>query len=121
MKEFKNSFEVVGVVKEIFEPMTFASGFTKREFLIETGGSYPTMVKFSTLKEKISLLDDIYKGYIVSVFFSIKGSEYKGKYYNDLVAFSIKTEEAIIEAGGYASNDNEDVQDGDEDMPFQWR
>jgi hypothetical protein len=38
-----NTFEMRGQIKGLFEPMTFASGFTKREFLVTMEDDNPLL------------------------------------------------------------------------------
>ena len=70
---------------------TFASGFTKREFVIEIpDGKYPQMVKFEVVRDKINQLDQVSIGDEVKVTFDIRGNEYKGRYYVNLNAWKIE-------------------------------
>lgn len=113
-----NKFEITGKVKEVLEPMTFASGFTKREFIITTNDDFPQDIKFTCVKDKCKILDTIFAGYNVTVKFNIKGNEYKGKYYVDLQAWQIATEEEQV-AGFLSSSEPDEGVGGDDDpMPF---
>ncbi|MDB4262318.1 DUF3127 domain-containing protein, partial [Akkermansiaceae bacterium] len=77
-----NSFELIGTLKVLEEPQTFASGFTKREFVIEVpDGNYPQMVKFEAVRDKIDQLNNYSIGDELKVTFDIRGNEYKGRYY----------------------------------------
>lgn len=83
-------FSIDGTVKVLNDTQTFASGFTKREFVVEVeDGKYPQMVKFETVKERTSLLDGLQIGEPVKVHFDIRGNEYNGKYYVNLNAWKI--------------------------------
>lgn len=84
-----NTFEMSGKVKVVFEPMTFASGFMKREFLVTMEDDYPQDVKFVCVKEKCALLDGVQAGDEVKVSFRIRGNLYKERYFVDLQAFLI--------------------------------
>ena len=80
-----------GTVKVINEVQTFASGFSKREFVIEVeDGKFPQMVKFECLKEKASLIDDYSIGEVVKVHFDIRGNEYNGRYFVNLNAWKLE-------------------------------
>ena len=80
-----------GTVKVINEVQTFASGFSKREFVIEVeDGKFPQMVKFECLKEKTSLIEDYAVGEQVKVHFDIRGNEYNGRYYVNLNAWKLE-------------------------------
>lgn len=84
------AFELEGTVKEIFDLQTFPSGFSKREFVIETADDrYPQSIKFETVKDRTSLLDSLSKGDKVRVSFDIRGNEFKGRYYVNLNAWKV--------------------------------
>ncbi len=86
-----NSFELTGTLKVLEDLQTFASGFTKREFVIEIpDGKYPQMVKFEVVRDKISQLDQVSIGDEIKVTFDIRGNEYKGRYYVNLNAWKIE-------------------------------
>lgn len=99
-----NTFEISGKVKVVFEPMTFASGFMKREFVVTMEDDYPQDVKFVCVKEKCALLDGVQAGSDVKVSFRIRGNLYKDRYFVDLQAFRVD-----IIAG---------VEPADSDMPW---
>ena len=83
--------ETDGTVKVIYDTQTFASGFAKREFVIEVpDGKYPQMLKFECVKDKVSMLDNVKVGDNVSVSFDIRGSEYKERFYVNLVAWKVE-------------------------------
>lgn len=84
------SYELEGTVKVIDEIQTFASGFTKREFVVEVeDGRFPQSIKFECVKDKTSLIDGFEVGDPVKVHFDIRGNEYKGKYYVNLNAWKL--------------------------------
>lgn len=86
-----NSFELTGTLKVLEDLQTFASGFTKREFVIEIpDGKYPQMVKFEVVRDKISQLDQVNIGDELKVTFDVRGNEYKGRYYVNLNAWKIE-------------------------------
>lgn len=85
------SFELEGVVKLIEDVQTFASGFSKREFVVEVeDGKFPQMVKFECLKDKTSLTDGFQPGDPIKVHFDIRGNEYNGRYYVNLNAWKLE-------------------------------
>ena len=104
-------YEMSGRIKAVFDVMTFASGFTKREFVLTTEENYPQDVKFVCVKEKTALLDGLQPGARVSVSFRIRGNEYKDRYFVDLQAFKI---EPLEEAAG----DPPAAADEVDDNPF---
>jgi single-strand DNA-binding protein len=87
-----NSFELTGTLKVLEDLQTFASGFTKREFVIEVpDGKYPQMVKFETVRDKIDQLNTLSIGDELKVTFDVRGNEYKGRYYVNLNAWKIES------------------------------
>lgn len=84
-------YEAAGKIKVINETQSFASGFTKREFVITTShDKYPQDLKFEVVKDKCSLLDSFEAGQDVQVSFDIRGNEYNGKYYVNLACWKIQ-------------------------------
>lgn len=92
------AFELEGSIRKIFETVAFPSGFTKREFVVtEDDDRYPQDIKFTVTKERCSTLDQFQEGQRVRVTFSLRGNEYKEKYYVDLNAFKV---ELLTDDGG---------------------
>ena len=86
------TFELAGKVKLVQEAQTFDSGFTKREVVLTvTDGKWPQEINFEFLQDKVSLLDAISEGQEIKVFFDIRGREFKGKYFNNLVGWKIES------------------------------
>lgn len=106
-------FELEGTVKVIDEVQTFASGFSKREFVVEIeDGKYPQSIKFECVKDKTSLTDGLQIGDAVKVSFDIRGNEYNGRYYVNLNAWKVE------KAGGGAAPDQGGAHDlGGEGAP----
>lgn len=79
------SYQLEGKIHQINDIQTFASGFSKREFVVETtDGQYPQQIKFECVKERTALTDGLNQGDPVTVHFDIRGNEYQGKYYVNL-------------------------------------
>lgn len=84
------SYELTGTVKVIGEQQTFSSGFTKKEMVVTVAdGNYPQDISLEFLKEKADLLNDLNVGDSVTVTFDIRGREYNGRYFNNLVGWKI--------------------------------
>jgi single-strand DNA-binding protein len=84
-------YEAKGSMKWIGETQTFASGFTKREFVITTQhDKYPQDIKFEIVKDKCPILDQFAVGSDVTVFFDIRGNEYNGKYFVNLACWKLQ-------------------------------
>ena len=85
------SYQLTGKIKSIGTTETFASGFTKREFIVEeTAEKYPQLFKLEFVKDKTTILDRYKIGDEVEVSFNIRGNEHNGKVYNSLQAWQIR-------------------------------
>ncbi len=84
-------YEAKGSMKWIGDTQSFASGFTKREFVVTTAhDKYPQDIKFEVVKDKCPILDQYPVGADVTVFFDIRGNEYNGKYYVNLACWKLQ-------------------------------
>ncbi|RYD24049.1 MAG: DUF3127 domain-containing protein [Verrucomicrobiaceae bacterium] len=84
-------YEASGKIKMIGDVQSFASGFTKREFVVTTSNDkYPQDIKFDLTKDKCAVLDSFHVGDDVQVTFDIRGREYNGKYYVDLSCWKLQ-------------------------------
>ena len=93
------SYELTGKIKLIQETQTFNSGFSKREMVVTVeDGNYPQDISLEFLKEKISLLDSLSVGQIVTVSFDIRGREYNGRYFNNLVGWKIQSDASAADS-----------------------
>jgi hypothetical protein len=102
-------FELEGIVKVIDEVQTFASGFSKREFVVEVeDGKYPQSIKFECVKDKTSLTDGLKIGDSIKVSFDIRGNEYNGRYYVNLNAWKVEN------TGGAGAPDSGQAQDSND-------
>ncbi len=89
------SYELTGKVKLVQEPQTFASGFTKREVVITVeDGQYAQDINLEFLQDKVSLLDNVSEGQELTATFDIRGREYNGRYFNNLVGWKLEGGEA---------------------------
>ena len=85
-----SSFKIGGTLKVIGDIQTFPSGFTKREIVIEThDDKYPQLVSLSLLKDQTSLTNGMQTEDLVTAYFNIRGREYNGRYFNDLIAWKL--------------------------------
>ena len=85
-------YEASGKLKMVGEVQSFASGFTKREFVVTTANDkYPQDLKFEVVKDKCAILDSYKTGDDVQVTFDIRGNEYNGKYFVNLSCFKLQS------------------------------
>lgn len=114
------SYELTGTVKEIFPEQTFASGFNKREFVINDGAEkFPQDIKFECLKERVELVGKLKQGDQVKVSFDINGREWNGKYFVNLVAWKVEAESGAAPTGDELPPPvDPDDEVLDEEVPF---
>ncbi len=121
--------ELEGTLHKKFDTETFDSGFTKREFVLETSDDqYPQKIKFELIKDGCSKLDAHNEGDKLKVHFNVRGREWTSpkdevKYFVSLNAWRL--EGAQSSGGGTnnppAGNENTDaaLDDAtDDDLPF---
>jgi len=133
-----SKYELTGAVRLIHDPQTFASGFAKREFVVEVeDGKYPQLIKLECVKDNVAKLDKVSVNDVVNVSFDIRGSEYKERHYVNLVAWKVEatgetaqpdqnskrnpmggTDRTAQEAMGQAGTTQEDDEDSLGDIPF---
>lgn len=81
---------IKGAVKLINEVKVISDKFKVREFVVTTpDDKYPQDLIFSTVNDKISILDSIGIGQEVEVSFNLRGREFNGRYYNTLDAWKV--------------------------------
>ena len=82
------SYELKGTIIHKGEVMTFKNDFKKIEIVVETKGKYPQKVKLEALKDNAVKVNNMLNvGSILDLKFDVKGNEYNGKYYNNLVMY----------------------------------
>ncbi len=83
--------ELEGRIIKVMDTQSFDSGFSKREFVVNTfKENYPQDIKFEVYKEKCEALNAFQAGDEVKVEFNIRGNEYNGRYYVNLQAWKIE-------------------------------
>lgn len=98
-------YEFTGKVKAVGELQMFASGFTKRDLVVEEerDGNWPNVVAFAFKKEKAAMLDGITAGMRVKISFAIDGREWTdpktGKVRNfcDLTALRLERLDGMVD------------------------
>lgn len=121
-------FEITGRLAVVGDVVEFSSGFQKLEFVVEEDAEkYPQTIKFELLKDKVSELDGLQVGDSVTVKFNIRGNEYNGRYYVNLVAWKVESDDRrkiefpplppSLQPEG-EQLDRVDPSEDDEDIPF---
>ncbi|MBN2162570.1 MAG: DUF3127 domain-containing protein [Pontiellaceae bacterium] len=116
------SYELTGTVFKICPPQTFASGFTKRELIVEVHdgkeGKYNQLIPVEFIKDKVGELDKLRIGMEVEISINLRGREWQDRYFLSAQAWRLK-----VMAGGtqQAAASNEippKFDDYEDDIPF---
>lgn len=83
------AYEVKGVVHQIDQEQTFASGFTKRMIVIKTDEKYAQTVPIEFFKDDVIKVEKLKLGQEVTVHFNLRGSEHNGRFYCNLQGWKI--------------------------------
>jgi len=105
------SYQMTGKIKKILDTQTFASGFSKREFVVTVDGKYPQDIVVECVKEKITMLDGFRPNDTVTVHFDIRGREYNDRYFVNLAAWKIERGGGNGKDGGDKDYEPEDTTD----------
>lgn len=111
------AYQLTGTIKTIFDTRAFASGFSKREFVVTSEDKFPQDIAFECVKEKAALLDDVSPGQRVTVHFNINGREYNERYFVNLSVWRVDAADQGGPAQAHA--EPEDTTDyGQDEPPF---
>lgn len=114
------SYVFEGTVKLVAKVQEFDSGFKKREIIISSlDEKHQQDIKFEFLRDSADKLDGFKSGDLVKVSFELRGNEYNGKFYTNLVGTHI----AKVKKNG--KTEMPDINDavmpmpeGEDDLPF---
>ena len=125
--------ELQGTVKKNGETQTFASGFQKRELVLETDEQYKQYLSVDFLQDKIDLLNNVSVGDSVKIGINLNGRLWTNpqgeeKCFNSIVAWRIEKvngentnteapQPNTFQTPAPATNDNP-FGDEDQDLPF---
>jgi single-strand DNA-binding protein len=114
-------YEMEGQLVEVCDLLTFPSGFTKREFVIndDKSGKYENLVKFTVAKDACKICDGLRVGEVYKVEFFIDGRRFEGQkgkqYFIDLSARNVydSTGKKVTGDEGEVISSADDVKDWD--------
>ena len=116
-------YELTGKIRRIGEQQTFASGFTKREVVVEQPGGErgPMPVPVVFKGDNVPLVDPLAVGAEIKVCFSIEGREWRDPKTEKLRCFSELTAHKVeVIAAAPTAEELQGTVEGAEDgeMPF---
>lgn len=124
--------ELKGKIIHIGDTQTFASGFQKREFVIETEEMYKQEICLELFADKIDIIDSHKIGDIVDVGINIRGNSHTNaqgqkRWFNSLIAWRITNPNPIDTSGrvipstpeqAFGNSSNPFSNESDDDIPF---
>jgi hypothetical protein len=85
---------LTGTIKLVDEEQVFESGFNKRDIVLTVSdGNYDQDVKVSFMKERTELVANLKEGEDITVSYNIRGKEYNGKYYVELIGWKVTADD----------------------------
>ena len=120
-------YEFTGKVKAVGELQTFASGFSKRDLVVEEerDGRWPNVVAFSFKKENTAKLEGMAPGLRVKIGFAVDGREWtdpktgKVRYFSDLTALRLERLDGEVSVPEPAVPDDVTAElDNNSEIPF---
>ena len=83
--------ELRGTIKVIAEPVRVSDKLTKQQMVltIEEDTKYPQNIAIEFLNDKLDLVKKQSVGDKVAVGVNLRGNEYNGKYYNNIVGWKV--------------------------------
>ena len=120
-------YEFTGKVKAVGELQMFASGFSKRDLVVEEerDGRWPNVVAFSFKKENTAKLEGLALGLRVKIGFAVDGREWtdpktgKVRYFSDLTALRLERLDETVPVPEPAVPDDVTAElDNNSEIPF---
>ena len=119
------SQSIKGKVHEIGQTEQVSETFKKRSLIIEyaENAQYPEYIKFETIQDKTSLLDELRPGDEVEVHFNLRGRPWTNKegvtsYFNSLVAWKLNITQTSAASQPQYSVPQVTPTDLEDDLPF---
>ena len=105
------SFDLTGRLIAILPIQTFAKGFKKREFVLETTEKYPQKLLFTLKSDKVDMINSFAIGDTITVAFEITGREWADaggavKYFSALEAWRLIGEKRAPVTASQQSDDD---------------
>lgn len=121
-------YEFTGTIRKVCDTQTFASGFSKRDLVVEEDRDtqWPNPVAFTFKKENTAKLDGLSEGTRVKIGFVIDGREWTDpktgnvRYFTDLTALRLDllNDSSAPDAPADDFIPEEPLEDLDGDIPF---
>lgn len=84
------AYELEGVLHKKFDTENKSDTFQAREFVVQTEGNYPQLIKFQLTQDRCAAVDPYQENDKIKVFFDLRGREWNGKFFTNLNAWKIE-------------------------------
>jgi len=83
------SYQLEGTIEKIGDVQKFKNDFTKVEVIVKkVDGEYENMIRFETVNKVAErVVENLKVGQKIKAQFDLRGNEYKGKFYTNLVMY----------------------------------
>ncbi len=90
----------------------------KQEFIIETEEQYPKKICMSVWNDKLSMLEHLVEGDLITAFVNIESREYNSRWYTDIRAWRIEKEAEVGDSIPQPDEPPPDFGSPEDDLPF---
>lgn len=110
---------ITGKLIKIGDIQQISDTFKKREVVVKTGGEYPQTIPVDFMQDKVDLVRGISVGDEVSISYDLRGREYNGKYFVNVVGWKIESLEGRQDLTRSEKDYSQDLKDAEsQDVPF---
>ncbi len=89
------SYELTGKLHKKLITEVKGDSFRSRDFIVETDGQYPQLIKIQLVQDRCESIDNIREGATVKVYFDLRGREWNERYYTNLQAWRVEPVAAV--------------------------
>jgi len=105
--------EITGTIKVLGNLEKVSDKLTKKQVVVTTNEQYPQDIAIEFLNDKIDTLKNFKVGNKVIIGINLRGREYNGKYYNNIVGWRVSAD-----LGEVTNTQQQPAREEVSDLPF---
>jgi translation initiation factor IF-3 len=105
--------EITGTIKILGNSEKVSDKLTKLQVVVTTDEQYPQDISIDFLNDKVDLLKNFKVGNKVIIGINLRGREYNGKYYNNIVGWRISQDVSEV-----TNSQQQPAREVEADLPF---
>lgn len=109
--------EITGTIKVLGNSEKVSDKLTKLQVVVTTSEQYPQDIAIDFLNDKVDLLKNFKTGMKVIVGINLRGREYNGKYYNNIVGWRI-SQDVSKDVSEVTNTQQQPAREEVSDLPF---